>query len=655
VKFSFNQVEESLGGRFSMWLDGVEVLKHPIETEYESLRAQFETAMRHLARFRTAQIMLSPDNELCFFHQTNGEIEIIQAQLRHAPNEYPAVLDSRRERARSNSSRTPRWSIPISEFYSAVAQAFRVPLPSKFEDVIPEDLFEFAHRCGALELQFKDDGRLSLFSKGAPPLAGLMSRGKVLRSGVIVSDVPILFLLMETRSAQSSHESIEMTRQFCLALLSKRLKLASNPLIELLVERSNVTMSKHLEPHTVQAARARIRTPQTGAVRGPSKPERSTRTLFETMWESPVIAQAHACQVSKRGVTVAGSTQKEWLGLKGDRRDLVAGDEVLLSDSGHSLIRRKEMVTLHEPNSLARWCRNDMGTLGYLAWIDDNRIITVGTHLSVRSLSTGAEVWRVNLHSRRPAHIVRQKSFVFIATQEGALWGLQLQKHQIAFCLEGTMPCVALEPWGRKGVACTFTSANRTTARAIHFEQSSASSVSFECTLKHPTKLICVDGIFLIAGQRGQSAFLLGFNASGNQTFEKKLPCTALGLSLFATNDGALVVDGIGTCVALNTLGEIAFRAGSHGHIQMLKPFLHGDLLVLPGVVTRFLQRKTGHCMGIVRLRSEPLAFVPGPRNTWFVLEKERLTKLRMNTLKVLQASPFQTSDVDGGNEAVSR
>jgi hypothetical protein len=655
VKFSFNQVEESLGGRLSIWLDDVEVLRHPIETEYESLRAQFATAMRHLARFRTAQIMLSPDNELCFFHQTNGEVEVIQAQLRHVPNEYAAVPDSRRERARSNSSRTPRWPIPISEFYSAVAQAFRVPLPSKFEDVIPEEPFEFAHRCGALELQFKDDGRLSLFSKGAPPLAGLMSRGKVLRNGVIVSDVPILFLLMETRSAQSSHESIEMTRQFCLALLSKRLKLASNPLIELLVERSNVRMSKQLGPHAVEAVRGRIRTPQTGAVRGTSKPERSVRTLFETMWESPVIAQAHACQVNKSGVTVTGSNQKEWLSLKGDRQEIVSGDEVLLSDSGHSLVRRKEMVTCHEPNSLARWCRNDMGMLGHRAWLDGDRIITVGTHLSVRSLSTGAEVWRVNLHSSRPVQIVPQKSFLFIATQEGALWGLQLQKHQIAFCLEGTLPCVALAAWGRHGVACTFTSGNRTTGRAMRLARTSLSSVGFECTLKHPTKLICVNGIFLIAGQRGQSAFLLGFNASGDQTFEKKLPCTALGLSLFATADGALVVDGIGTCVALNTQGDIAFRAGSRGHIQMLKPFLHGDLLVLPGVVTRFIQCKTGHCVGLVRLRSEPLSFVPGPRNAWFVLEQDRLTKLRMNTLKVLQASPFQMSDLEGNNEAASR
>jgi hypothetical protein len=612
VKLHFRAGETPGFGRIQFVCNDVDILKYSKDVDLNEFKVQIQLAWNQLREFRLAQISLSEDVEICLFHKAPNVIEFCKVDWKANSVGARILLES-------------------DAVQMAFVAALQQPLkPLKFTGAAPG---EFNCRFGdsAFSLSATHDARLDIYQPGASALASLLVPGLVMQNGKRVSEHVFVFLLAATRGLdkKSSVTLAPTARHLCLELISKFPKFGSNVLINLILERTTPIQSIAPQP-AKEDIRVPRRSPQLNA---------AARHVLQVQWKTPVDPSSSGLRPFAKGVVVFSARHAQFVSSKGKPGATISSEGITVYETGEILSRTKATVAFYDSKHLgARWIRNDWPQFAPRGFRFENTLVNMSKHLTINCVHTGAELFRAKVGATETGPLVRAKSFLAFGTQAGSVWGIDLNNKALSFCIEAQTPCLQLSLTAGNQLMCTFSQASSTSLASVNLLDLEALSLKKDVELDHPTQSVFHRGTQFIAGGRNAKALLLALNNRGDVIFETDIMCAAMGLNLFSSQKGPVVVDAFGACVGFDFKGNTRFRIGTNGHLLALAPVVVGHLLVIPGFQTRLIDLSTGNTTATLNLEAEPLAMAPKGTNELLVLTPKLLASYSLKAMKIVSS-----------------
>lgn len=507
--------------------------------------------------------------------------------------------------------------------------------------------YERFERAGAVGLTLRDEAaRLLSWSKHSHAhLAPLLVPGAVRYSGATIEGPVALAILELARAATGEpasatlaignqrvpvREVFELGLELCFALRTRNVALAKNPYVESLAERCSAGLAA-LKVHAAPLGPAPRRRSARAKPDLPIEAKGALRRLrFALKWEKttpagdlpdqlqlaaqgPLVASPHAAlSFSPTGELLYRRLGTHSVCATRDGRALVsAGSKVMLFTSG-------------EPS--ARWVRDHDGVaLGGELLSADGVLLTGLCQRGVIAFDelTGRELWRLDPPRAQRGAFTVHGHRVLLATDNGALYGLDTVDGQLRYRVRTSLPLVhAPIAMGKRGVAL-LSRGDRSAIFAFDLHAGTPVWTS-EIPLEKPSALSLAGGRVFLAGRREGKAWALCFDSKGRMVFERQVPLAPDRLAVAPWSKSLIAQDGRGGAVCVSAAGTVDWVLGSEGAElpHLIAPVVSRGVVLIAGRVVRAVDPKSGRVLASIESGAPPAAVKADARLNVYVLDE---------------------------------
>ncbi|MBL8957414.1 MAG: PQQ-like beta-propeller repeat protein [Myxococcaceae bacterium] len=501
------------------------------------------------------------------------------------------------------------------------------------KDVAATDPGLFSHlesaRGQALGFRLEDGvGRsLAWRRKSLAALPPLLIGGELLAAdGRVEKGLPFLMILEASRRASAMGESelvalgpsmattpaevFTLGLKLCFALTSRNPALSVNPYVEALAERCQEGLAVLRQPtpaHGPSGGRPRAKRSAGKRLTGPGA---LRRLRFATRWEkeTPGLEGEGELWLAAKGPIVV--TQHSAMAFHTDGRVLhrrVEAGGLNVSDDGRALVTNKGRLLFFEGNGKeARWLRDYDGPQlkGPIFRVGGSLLVSLANRgVACFSEATGAEQWRVDPARAQTGHVSVHGDRVLLATDTGALLGLDLSGGVTRFRIRASLPFTAPVVAAGKRLLALLARGERSALIAADLTTGTL-LWSKELQLERPSAPVMFRGRVLLAGRRGGKVWLQAFSRGGEQLWERVLPLEGSRLFVLGLSHGALVQDSRGAATFVSSDGQIDWVLGTAG-IELphrVGPAHARGVVVLAGETVRAVDPRSGRLLAEVKV-----------------------------------------------------
>jgi PQQ-like domain len=299
-----------------------------------------------------------------------------------------------------------------------------------------------------------------------------------------------------------------------------------------------------------------------------------------------------------KGFALLGRSQAVFVGAEGRvGRRWTAARGIAVTPGGEALLAEKTRwlhVRLDEAE--ARWVRDQEGvTL-------EGQLLTSGSELlattegeGVRALVrlTGRELWRFAPQRVRRLHLALHGRRVLVASESGALHGLDAAEGTVRFRIAADLPFLGPPvAWGRAAVA-VLGSAARSAVLVVDAQSGDVRWVR-ELALPLLGRALPRGATVRVLGFREGVPVLLSLGTGGATRWERQLPPGPGPWTLAADGDASLVVAADGSAVRVDGRGRIDWRLGAQPVRSPAAPVLRRGVLLVAGDTVRAVDVHSG-------------------------------------------------------------
>lgn len=494
-----------------------------------------------------------------------------------------------------------------------------------------------------------DDGRTLAWSRktraGLPPL--LFGGELTLPSGRAQAGHPVLAMLGLARAATGGGAALggeavapaEVFRaglDLCLALRQRNPALATNPYLETLQLRCTdglVALRQPVPDTTAGRVVAPRATP--GVALAPVGELRRVR--LQPGWSRPVALgeEGGRLLLGKKWVLAHSPRAAHAFtraGREGFRR--LANRGVAIAESGLAVLATNERVLALQPGlESARWLRDHDGVaIGPTLREQGGVLVTMQGRRGAVGFDalTGRERWRFEPARTQWAHLSVLGPRVLLGTDDGSLYGLDVDDGQLRFRVKASLPVLhpalpirrrALAVLGRGEHAALFlcdalAGGGQAPAGGLVWTR--------ELLLGAPCPPVAARGRVFIGGSRDGRTLLVALGPRGQVLWEKPVPLDARTLRLVPWEGGVLATDARGAAARLLPDGSPAWVLGACDDElhHAIAPAVARQVLVVPGPVTRLVQPSGGRVLAELETSGHLLDVAVDARLNLYVLRE---------------------------------
>jgi outer membrane protein assembly factor BamB len=247
----------------------------------------------------------------------------------------------------------------------------------------------------------------------------------------------------------------------------------------------------------------------------------------------------------------------------------------------------------------ALWLRDHDGlALGPDLLSSRHRLVTAaqGKGAAAYCAATGRELWRVDPPRTQKSFLRCIGSRVFLCTDAGSLYALDLEDGQVRFRMRAALPFIsAVEPWGN-----AFIGGVHSGGQSIWFAADAISGQPLwteERPWSFPAPALPL-GVSraLIGGTHDGAPLLECVGKTGALQWSKRIPLAPGPMQLVAPPKSALAFDRTGAAVCLDASGEISWRLGAAGTplVRAVSARWLRQVLLIPGERVRAVDVRGG-------------------------------------------------------------
>jgi len=658
----------------SLELDGVDLLQgagdEPLTRAVPAVVDALTSLV--LAGERAGQVSLTEaELELCLFRKAGHDVELSVVSLGRSAKllRGPLTLDllelsqaaARCGEALLRDVREKAPELARAQRLTHLSSASRRLLAAEAaKELAAHDPGAFSHlevpRGNALGFRIEDGaGRMLTWKrKGHAPLPPLLVSGELTAAdGRVERGLPFLMILEASRRASAMGESelvalgpsmattpaevFTLGLKLCFALSSRHPALAVNPYVEALTERCQEGLAVLRQPTPALApGRGRARASKSRALNKQlTGPGALRRLRFATRWEkeTPGLEGEGELWLASKGPVVV--TQHSAMAFHTDGRVLyrrVEAGGLNISDDGRALVTKNGRLLFFEGGGKeARWLRDYDGPQlkGPIFRREGSLLVSLANRgVTCFSQATGAEQWRVDPARAQTGHLSVHGDRVLLATDTGALLGLDLVGGVTRFRIRASLPFTAPVVAAGKRLLALLARGERSALIAADVTTGTL-LWSKELQLERPSAPVMFRGRVLLAGRRTGKVWLQAFSRAGEQLWERALPLEGSRLFVVGLANGALVQDSRGAAAFVSSDGQIDWVLGTAG-VELphrVAPACARGVAVLAGETVRAVDPRSGRLLAEVKVGPALTALAADRQLNLFLLMENGLLR----------------------------
>ncbi len=647
---------------FAFEIDGVNLLPGATDEPLLRVVSSLVEAVAELVVNGERGGQLSLDDvslEVCFWRRPGLEVEVTIFSLEQPPRrtqptvvvELPALVEAAITCARgflrelgdggkaSTSSEVEALEQRTAALTRTVVEEWSARQPEPWQ---------ITNHSGPLGYALLDaDGRTANLTRRARcGLTAVLLDGEVtLGDSIRVEGFPFLTMMGLARAAaegraQLGGQGVERQLVFqagldlCLALRTRSPGLASNPWLEALQVRCTEGL-RGLQQPVPDTSMASL-SPRRVVASAPIGQGDVRRVALSPQWTRPVALgeDGGGLVLGRSTIVVASPHAAHAFTFRGTSAFRRLSPKGVATSATHTLCATAERVLLFERDAAsAAWLRDhDGATLGPGLELVDGVLVTSIARRGVAGFDpmTGRELWRFEPPRTQRSYLTFAGPRVLVATDGGALHGLDAANGQVRFTVRSSIPFAGpVLRVGRRAVAVL----KRTDVAAVYVCEALASgtrtpagtiSWTKELTISSVGAPVATSGRIFLTGHRDGKAMVVALSLKGQHVWERPTPLDPHSQRAVAYEGGVVVTDARGHAVRLLPDGQTAWVLGSTGD-QLSKPIapvIRRRVLVVPGPTLRLIDPRSGRVLSQLETGPHVVDVAVDPKLTIFVLRE---------------------------------
>lgn len=597
--------------------------------------------------------------EVCFWRRPGLEVEVTVVSLEQPPKrakptvlvELPALVEATVACARG-------FLRELGEGRSAVAgevEALERRIKALISTVVVEwparrtEPWNATSHSGVLGCTVRDlDGRTSNVTRRARGgLAAVLLDGEVtLGEAIRVDGLPFLTMMGLARAAtegraQLGGQAIERQLVFqagldvCLALRTRSPSLAANPWLEALQVRCTEGLRALQEP-VPDTSEARL-TPPRPPGNAPIITQGDVRRVALTpQWARPVALGEDGGHLllGRSTIVVASPHAAHAFTPRGQTAFRRLSPRGVATSCTHTLCATSTRVLLFDRDAeTAAWFRDhDGSTLGPGLELVDGVLVTSIARRGVVGFDpmTGRELWRFEPPRTQRSHLTFSGPRVLVATDGGALFGLDAATGQVRFTVRSSIPFAGpVMRVGRRAVAVL----KRKDLAAVYMCEALASGArapagticwTKELAISSVGTPIASGGRIYLTGHRDGQGLIVALSLKGQMLWERPTPLDPHSQRAVAYERGVVVTDARGHALRLLPDGQTAWVLGSAGDqlSNPIAPVMRRQIVVVPGPTLRLVDPRGGRILSQLETGARVVDVAVDQKLTIYVLKE---------------------------------
>jgi outer membrane protein assembly factor BamB len=571
--------------------------------------------------------------EVCFWRRPGLEVEVTVLSLAQPPGraqptvvvELPALVEATVRCARDLVRQLGDPPPTLQKELSALEERLKALTRTVVADWPVRDAEPWLAEgeTGGLGYVLRDvEGRATSYTRRSRAgLPSLLVEGAITSGATRVDGLPFLTLLGLARSASESKASlgglpVEASLVFqagldlCLALRTRSPALTTNPWLEAMQVRCTEGL-RGLRSPLPDTSKPALSAPRSPSGQPISAAGEVRRVALAPQWTRPVALgeDGGRLSVGRSVVVVASPHAAHAFTSKGRTAFRRLSPRGVATSTALTVCATGDRVLLFERGAAtAAWLRDhDGSSIGPGLELVDGVLVTSVSRSGVVGFepATGRERWRFEPPRAQKSHLTFAGSRVLVATDSGALFGLDAASGQVRFTVRSSMPFAGpAVRTGRRAVAVL----KRGELTAVYVCEALASGSrrpagtiawTRELALAGPSTPVVSKGRIFLTGHRDGKALVVAISLGGRVLWERTTPLDPHTQLAVAFEGGLVVTDARGHAVRLLPDGETAWVLGSSGDqlLSPIAPVIRRHVLVVPGPLLRLVDPRGGRVL----------------------------------------------------------
>jgi hypothetical protein len=399
----------------------------------------------------------------------------------------------------------------------------------------------------------------------------------------------------------------------CLALRTRSSALGTNPYVEALQVRCTEGLRTVQRPVLdTGSTSAPPATPPRASADAPLAARGEVRRLaLSPAWIRDVVLgeEGGRLLLGKSAIAVASPHAVHAFTPRGQTAFRRMSPRGVATSSTHCICATDEHLFLFEgaDESASWWRTHDGSDVGPALELIEGVLVTSVGRRGVAGLDpmTGRERWRFEPPRTQRTFLTFAGSRILVATDGGALYGLDAPTGQVRFTVRSSVPFAGpVTRNGRKAIAIlrradlsvvyaceAFTTGKGSPAGTISWTK--------ELVLSAPAGPVISRGKVFLTGHRDGHAVVIALSSKGQLLWERSTPLDPHSQRAIAFEGAVVVTDARGHAVRLLADGELAWVLGGTGDqlASPIAPILRRHILVVSGPVLRLVDPRGGRVL----------------------------------------------------------